>query len=72
MAGTVNVFPLKNGDKIYGAVISGEHLFYVTELGKAEFLDGRANFTHVWLLKNDGYKMARILSYNHHPATPVK
>jgi len=72
VAGTVKVFPLKKGDKIYGAIISGEHVFYVTELGKPEYLDGRANFTHVWLLKNDDYKMARILSYNHHSATPVK
>jgi hypothetical protein len=29
--GSVNVFTLKNGNIIYGAVISGEHLFYVTE-----------------------------------------
>ena len=72
VAGTVKAFPLKNGDKIYGVIISGEHVFYVTELGNAEFLDGRANFTEVWLMKNGDYKMARILSYNHHPATPVK
>ncbi len=66
--GTVKVYPLQNGDDIYGAVISGEHVFYVAANGKPEYLDGQANFTHLWLLKNGVWKMARILSYNHHAA----
>ncbi|HTL55496.1 MAG TPA: nuclear transport factor 2 family protein [Candidatus Limnocylindrales bacterium] len=67
--GSVKVFPLRNGMEIYGAIISGEHLFYVTEPGKKEKLQGRANFTHLWLIKNGAAKMARVLSFNHHPAT---
>jgi ketosteroid isomerase-like protein len=66
--GTVRVFPLRNGDTIYGAVLSGEHLFYLLDKGKPERLDGRARFTHLWLLKDGGWKMARILSYDHGPA----
>lgn len=66
--GTVKVFPLQNADTIYGAVISGEHVFYVLETGKAERLDGLAKFTDLWILKQDGWKMSRILSYDHGPA----
>ena len=69
--GTVQVYPLHKGNEIYGAIISGEHLFYITQGGKPEFLDGRANFTQLWLLINNTWKMTRILSYNHHAAVPV-
>ncbi len=65
--GTVKVFPLQKSGTIYGAVISGEHLFYIIEKGK-ERLDGHARFTHVWLLKDGVWKMSRILSYDHGPA----
>lgn len=67
VAGTVKVYPMQNGDEIYGAIISGEHNFYITENGKPEYHSGTANFAHLWLLKNGEWKMARILSYNHHP-----
>jgi ketosteroid isomerase-like protein len=66
VAGTVKVYPLHNGDKIYGAIILGEHGFYMTEKGKPEYHTGDANFTQLWLLKDGVWKMARILSYNHH------
>jgi hypothetical protein len=69
--GSVKIFPMQNNGKIYGAVISGEHLFYINETGKPEYLDGDANFTHLWLLKNGEWKMARILSYNHHAASYI-
>ncbi len=66
VAGTVKVYPMQNGDQVYGAIISGEHEFYITEKGKPEYHSGTANFTQLWLLKNGVWKMARILSYNHH------
>jgi Domain of unknown function (DUF4440)/Domain of unknown function (DUF3471) len=68
VAGTVKVYPMQNRNEIYGAIISGEHVFYITENGKPEYLDGDANFTQLWLLKNGTWKMARILSFNHHAA----
>jgi SnoaL-like polyketide cyclase. len=70
--GTVNVFPLAKSSVVYGAVISGEHVFYVNEKGKPEYLDGRADFLQLWLLKNGEWKMSRILSYNHGPANKPK
>jgi len=66
--GTRKVYPLRDNDTIYGAILIGEHLFYINETGKPERLDGRASFTHLWLLKNGEWKMARVLSYDHHPA----
>jgi len=68
--GTVRLSILRNGDAVYGAIVAGEHYFYVREPGKAEFLDGRARFVSLWLLKDGAWKMARLLSYDHGPATP--
>jgi Domain of unknown function (DUF4440) len=70
--GTVKVFPLHTNGVIYGAIISGEHVFYILENGKEPRLDGLAKFTHVWLLNDGNWKMARILSYDHGPASAKK
>jgi len=67
---TVRWSILRNGDAVYGAIVAGDHLFYVREPGKAEFLDGRARFVSLWLLKDGAWKMARLLSYDHGPAAP--
>jgi uncharacterized protein YneR len=64
VAGTVKVYPLNN----YGALISGEHVFYINETGKKEKLDGLAKFTQLWQFKNNEWKMSRVLSYDHGPA----
>ncbi len=66
--GTVRVYPMQKDNKIYGAIISGEHVFYVTSDGKPEYLDGQANFNQLWLLENGEWRMKQILSYNHHVA----
>ena len=65
---TIKIFLLKNQDIVYGAIISGEHFFYVTEKGKKERLDGWAKFTHTWLFQDGMWKMTRLLSYDHKPA----
>jgi len=59
--GTIHVYPLNN----YGAIISGEHVFYVTEKGEEEKRTQIAKFTHVWQYKNQKWKMTRVLSYDH-------
>jgi hypothetical protein len=69
--GTVNVYPLQNGTVTYGAVLSGDHYFYVSEKGKSERADGVAKFFHVWLLKDGAWKMARVISYDHKPVPYV-
>jgi len=69
IAGTMKVYPMQKSDTIYGAILSGEHVFYIQEKGKKERLDGKARFTHLWLLNNGIWKMSRVLSYDHGPAT---
>lgn len=64
--GTVKVYPMQNGNEVYGAVISGEHKFYIIGKDKPEFQSGVAGFTQMWQLRNGAWKMTRILSYNHH------
>jgi hypothetical protein len=69
---SVKIFPLRNSGIIYGAICSGQQLFYVQEKGKPERADGITRFFHVWLLNNGAWKMARIISYDHQPALAVK
>ena len=69
--GTVNVYPMKKSNIIYGALISGDHYFYVTEKGKPEKREGLAKFTQLWILKDNVWKMTRILSFDHGPAPNV-
>jgi len=66
--GSIKVFPMKKEGTIYGAIISGEHLFYIKEKGKNEYVDGLAKFTHLWILKDSIWKMYRLISYDHGPA----
>jgi hypothetical protein len=67
--GSSHVYPLKQNGVIYGAILTGEHVFYILEKGKPEQLDGLAKFTHLWILKDGSWKMTRVLSYDHGPAT---
>lgn len=65
--GTVMVFPLRKNDSLYGAIISGSHYFYILK-NNQEHRDGLAKFTHLLLLQEGRWKMARILSFDHGPA----
>ena len=59
--GTMKVYPLNN----YGAIQVGEHRFYQLAPGKPEKLVEVAKFTQVWKREASGWKLARILSYDH-------
>jgi len=65
---TVKVYPLQKNGVTYGAVLSGEHYFFINDSGKPEYRDGVARFFHVWLLKDGMWKMARAVSYDHRDA----
>ncbi len=60
---TLQVYPMDN----YGALLTGEHLFYESINGK-EKLTGKAKFTHLFRLINGVWKITRMLSYDHQPA----
>jgi hypothetical protein len=59
IAETVKVFPLQKDNETYGAVLSGEHYFYINDNGKPEYRDGMAKFFHVWLLEDGTWKRVR-------------
>jgi hypothetical protein len=66
--GSLQLYPLYQNGIVYGAILSGEHIFFIKENGKKEYLDGIARFTHVWLRQEGAWKMSRVLSYGHRPA----
>jgi ketosteroid isomerase-like protein len=59
--GTLKVYPLNN----YGAVEIGVHRFYQLLPGKPEKLVEVSQFTHVWKKEESGWKISRVLSYDH-------
>jgi hypothetical protein len=54
----------------YGAIETGEHLFYERKGDGPEKLAGRARFAIVWKWEDGAWKMSRALSYAHTPAAP--
>ncbi|RZJ69503.1 nuclear transport factor 2 family protein [Flavobacterium sp.] len=66
--GSVKFYVMEKNNEVYGAILSGEHKFFVSENGKPEYETGAARFTHLWLLENGQWKMKRILSFDHQPA----
>ncbi|TDQ23837.1 serine hydrolase [Tenacibaculum caenipelagi] len=64
--GSLSIFPLYNYGKIYGAIQSGVHNFYIREAGKEDVWTSTAKFTTVWIKKEDIWVMSNVLSYDHH------
>ena len=63
---SLEVFPLKNNGVLYGAIQTGKHTFQ--EKQQENFTTvGITNFTHLWILENNQWKLKRVLSYNHLP-----
>jgi hypothetical protein len=63
--GSLEVFPLYDGGKLYGALQKGIHNFYEIPEGEPEVAGSTAKFTHVWLLEEDKWILKRVLSYDH-------
>lgn len=59
--GSLEVFPLNN----YGAIEVGVHRFYKKTEGQPDKLVEIARFTQVWKKDASGWKLARVLSYDH-------
>jgi len=64
---TLEVYPLKNNGKLYGAIQKGEHNFYIKEPNKDIYITGYAKFITTWVIENGDWKAKRILSYDHKP-----
>lgn len=62
---SLTVHLLKNQGKVYGAIQNGQHKFYGAEKGKPKYLTSTAEFTHLWIIEDDSWKLKRVLSYDH-------
>lgn len=62
---SLEVFPLYNNGELYGAIQTGEHQFFIREIGKEDVLGGQAKFTSVWTKKDGNWMMSNVLSYDH-------
>lgn len=62
---SLKVFPLYQNGKLYGAIQTGIHHFYIREANKEDVATSSAKFTHVWLLDNGTWKITEVLSYDH-------
>jgi ketosteroid isomerase-like protein len=60
-SGSMQVYPLNN----YGAIQVGRHRFYQLLPGEPEKLVEVSQFTNVWKKDASGWKLARVLSYDH-------
>ena len=59
--GSMQVYPLNN----YGAIEIGRHRFYQLLPGEPEKLVEVSRFTNVWKKDETGWKLTRVLSYDH-------
>jgi ketosteroid isomerase-like protein len=59
--GSMQVYPLNN----YGAIQVGRHRFYQLLPGEPEKLVEVSQFTNVWKKDATGWRLARVLSYDH-------
>ena len=65
---SLEVFKMEKNGELYGAIQKGKHTFQQKNDGKMKTV-GIANFTHLWILENNEWKLKRVLSYNHQPLT---
>lgn len=69
---SLEVFPLYASSKIYGAIQTGVHHFYIREKDKKDLWTSTARFTHLWILENESWKLTEVLSYDHQSTTPPR
>ena len=62
--GTMEVFPMDN----YGALQTGDHVFYVKDADGKEMLSGRAKYVHLWQYEVGQWRITRVISFDHGPA----
>jgi hypothetical protein len=67
---SLEVFPLYTEGKLYGAIQTGVHYFYIREKDKKDLWTSTAKFTHVWIMDKGAWKLTEVLSYDHQSETP--
>lgn len=65
LPGTMEVFALRNEGKLYGAIQTAMHQFFIREPGKALYKTNIARITNVWILNQGIWQLKTSLSYDH-------
>jgi hypothetical protein len=65
VAGSVKLYPMA-GNRV---LLVGDHRFYITEPGRPEYLTGQAKFDDLWEYVDGRWRMSRVFSYEHAPAS---
>lgn len=67
---SVDIFPLHSDNKteLYGILQTGIHEFYQQQEGKEARKTSTAQFSHLWILEEDAWKLKRVISYDHQNA----
>ena len=63
--GSLQVFPLKSDQLLYGVFLHGEHEFYQQKQNEKRIKTGYAKFTSYWELQNGSWKLKRAFSFDH-------
>ncbi len=66
--GSLEVFPLKANDTLYGVLQRGEHEFYRQKVNEAKVKTGYAKFTSYWELQHGEWLLKRVFSFDHRAA----
>jgi len=66
--GSLQTFPLKKNNVLYGALLSGEHEFYMQKPNEENKKTGYAKFTGYWELQDGDWKLKRVFSFDHKAA----
>lgn len=62
---SLEVFPMYNNGKLYGALQNGKHFFSTDASMTYKKSDNYALFSHLWIFEEDEWKLKRVISYNH-------
>jgi len=65
---SVEVSPIKD----FGAVETGRHRFFLVIDDNTEKVIEEAKFTNVWQTQSTGWKLSRVISYDHRPISAVE
>jgi hypothetical protein len=72
VAGSVQYFPMQANGVIYAVLETGEHQFFASHDGGPAELSGDAKFSILWRKEAAGWRMTRVFSYDHQPASAEK
>jgi len=61
--------PMQKNGQLYGVLMTGRHVFYLSQNGQKEHADGIAPYADLWLLRDGQWKLSRVFSYDHQPVS---